>query len=145
MKTTLLLIGLMLSTYGWGQTFREKFHMAEKSVMKEKHIDFSKEVIFFDLHGTIEIDGHLTDNDKSKCPIMYYANLDEVTLIDTCTNTKYVHRKCNRDKCKIIHLSIKQTTLTEIDPHWQFQLPYQEWEMVPGLITDTTWMQNLNY
>ena len=99
--------------------------MNEKRVIKEKHIDFTTEVIYFELHGMIEIDGHVFMNDTCKCPIIYYANLDGVTLIDTCRNVKYSHRTCDKPGCKIIHLVEIQPVLT--DPVY-----YQPWRFEPA-------------
>jgi len=88
--------------------------MTEKQVMKESHIDFSRQYIYFTLHGLIEIDGHIFKNDTCKCPIIYQATLDGITIIDTCIKVKYVHRKCNVKHCKIIHLT-KETESEMID------------------------------
>ena len=111
MKTTLLFILLLITGSGDAQK-----HMTEKSVMKESHIDFSKEIIYFGLSGRIEIDGHTFINDTCKCPIFFVANLDGITIIDTCTKTKYEHRKCNVKGCTIIHLQIPEDKPTLTKP-----------------------------
>ena len=105
--------------------------MTEKQVMKETHIDFSRQYIYFTLHGLIEIDGHIFKNDTCKCPIIYQATLDGITIIDTCTKVKYVHRKCNVKGCKIIHLTKKEETeiidyryLPIIEPLLEHQLDF---------------------
>ena len=99
MKTLLISILLCMSVIVQAQQ-----RMTEKQVMKESHIDFSRQYIYFTLHGLIEIDGHIFKNDTCKCPIIYQATLDGITIIDTCIKVKYVHRKCNVKGCKIIHL-----------------------------------------
>ena len=91
--------------------------MTEKQVMKESHIDFSRQYIYFTLHGLIEINGHIFKNDTCKCPIIYQATLDGITIIDTCIKVKYVHRKCNVKGCKIIHLT-KETEPEITYPYW---------------------------
>lgn len=57
------------------------------------------------IHGRIEIDGHVFLNDTCKAPIIYQANLDGITIIDTLTKQTYTHRHCEKQGCKIIHLS----------------------------------------
>lgn len=78
--------------------------MNEQKAMKESHIDFTKEYIFFTIHGLIEVDGHTFQNDTRKCPIQFQANLDGITIIDTCLKVKYEHRVCEVKDCKVIHL-----------------------------------------
>ncbi len=111
--------------------------MTEKQVMKESHIDFSRQYIYFTLSGKIEIDGHLFKNDTCKCPIIYQATLDGVTIIDTCAKVKYFHRKCNLKGCKIIHLS-KEEKLEIIDyDYWPKIQPLLDHNLdltVPGKI-----------
>lgn len=96
--------------------------MTEKQVMKESHIDFSRQYIYFTLHGLIEIDGHIFKNDTCKCPIIYQATLDGITIIDTCIKVEYVHRKCNVKDCNIIHLTKDEPILIR-DPYRYFQVP----------------------
>lgn len=78
--------------------------MNEQRCIKESHIDFTKEYIYFTIHGLIEIDGHIFKNDTCKCPIQFQANLEGIVIIDTCQNIKYEYRKCSKPDCKIIHL-----------------------------------------
>ena len=94
--------------------------LTEKQVMKNKHIDFSKEVIYFELSGLIEIDGHIFLNDTCKSPIIYTANLDGISIFDKSTKQKYNVRKCEREGCKITHL-IKEANLQDYItfPQWQ--------------------------
>jgi len=112
-KITVLFVILFVSI----SVFSQK-RMNEKRVMKEKHINFTEEIIYFNLSGLIEIDGHTFLNDTCKCPIIYYANLDGVTIIDTCTNIKYDHRICGKPGCTIIHLTVQQITLSNWGNQW---------------------------
>lgn len=118
MKAKLLIFLLLL-----GSICQAQQKMTEKQVMKESHIDFTKQYIFFTLHGLIEIDGHTFKNDTCKCPIIYKATLDGVTIIDTCKKVEYTHRKCNEKGCKIIHLIKSESDVIEITPDRRI-LPY---------------------
>ena len=57
------------------------------------------------IKGTIEIDGHSFDNNKSKDPILFKATLDGIKIFDS--KKEYQKRKCNIDSCKTIHLETK--------------------------------------
>jgi hypothetical protein len=94
----------------------------EGDAIKESHIDFTTHYIWFVLSGQIEIDGHEFDNSKTDCPIMFQANLDGVTLSDTCTFTEYTHRTCNKKGCRVIHLVRKVEPPINNNPYW-YTLP----------------------
>lgn len=100
MKKLLTIILIAVSTFVYCQN-----KITEKEAIKKEYIDFSKEVLFFKLHGLIEIVGHTFKNDTCKCAILYFANLDGVVIKDTCSKVIYTHRKCNIKNCKIIHLA----------------------------------------
>ena len=87
--------------------------MNEQEAMDESHIDFNTQYLYFVIHGNIEIDGHSFCNDSRECPIIFQATLDGITIIDTCTNTKYTHRKCGVKGCKLIHLVKYAETINE--------------------------------
>ena len=78
----------------------------ERQVIDKSHIDFTSQYVYFVIDGEIEIDGHTAYNGARKSPIIFQANLDGVTIIDTSTGVTYSHRHCNEEKqgCKIIHL-----------------------------------------
>jgi len=122
MRTRLTITALIISISLMGQG-----RMNEKRTMEEKHIDFSKEVIYFELSGLIEIDGHLFLNDTCACPFVYTANLDGITIMNSCSKCKYEHRTCQKEECTIIHLVPLRSTLT--DPSWVYPFhlkPYLE-------------------
>ena len=56
--------------------------LSEKRVIDKKHIDFSVEMIYFELSGVIEIDGHQFINDTCNNHVVYTANLTEVSIFD---------------------------------------------------------------
>ena len=114
MKTTILL--LLIPFLGFGQ-------INEQRAMKERHIDFTKEYIFFTIHGLIEIDGHAFKNDTCKCPIQFQANLDGILIIDTCSKIQYEHRICGIKGCKIIHLKKKDELKLKLPDSLHFN-PY---------------------
>lgn len=118
-KLNLILVCMLLIFYGaFGQ---EKLN--EKQVIKKSHIDFSKEVIYFELSGLIEIDGHTFKNDTCKSPIIYTSNLEGISIFDKITNQKYIHRKCDVEGCIIIHLVKEQILndyLTSPNTQWDF-------------------------
>ena len=62
MRTLFFIIGITLCTMVQGQ-----LRLNEKQVMKQKHIDFSTQVIYFELSGIIEIDGHIIQNPLNLC------------------------------------------------------------------------------
>ena len=111
----ILLCTVIFSASAAGQT-----RLNEKQVMKKKHIDFSKEVIYFELSGKIEIDGHTFINDTCKSPIIYTSNLEGISIFDKDTKVKYTVRKCERKGCKTTHL-IKETNIQDYItiPQWQ--------------------------
>jgi hypothetical protein len=92
--------------------------MSEERAMKESHIDFSKEYIFFTIHGLIEIDGHIFKNDTCKCPIQFQANLDGIAIIDTCAKVKFKHRVCSHKNCNIVHLEKQEKAISSILQQW---------------------------
>ena len=94
---------------------------SERDAIKESHIDFTTHYIWFVLTGQIEIDGHEFDNSEADCPIIFQANLDGVTIIDTCTGIKYTHRTCNKKGCKVIHL-VRKEDPPITNPNW-YTLP----------------------
>lgn len=104
---TIILFGLNLNS----QTRK----LNEKECIKKSHIDFTKEYIYFSIHGLIEIDGHVFKNDTCKCPIIYKANIDGITIIDTCKNIKYKHRACGVKNCPILHLEDMNSMDLKID------------------------------
>lgn len=59
------------------------------------------------LLGKVEIDGHDFDNEKSKDPVKFEADLDGIKIYDS--KREYQKRKCNIEKCKIIHLESKNS------------------------------------
>jgi hypothetical protein len=93
----------------------------ERQVIDKSHIDFSTQIIYFVVHGQIEIDGHTFYNDTCKSPIIFQANLDNISIVDTLTKVFYNHRHCDREKygCKIIHLSPKNENILTV-PSWRY-------------------------
>jgi hypothetical protein len=104
----------------FSQTVFSQKTMNEQRAIKERHIDFTKEYIFFTIHGLIEIDGHTFKNDTSKCPIRFQANLDGISIIDTCAKVKFKHRICRHTNCKIIHLEKQEESILNIQPPWNY-------------------------
>ena len=84
--------------------YGQRTKMNEREAMGESHIDFTKQYIYFTIHGLIEIGGHTFLNDTCKNPIIFQATLDGITIIETSCNNKYTHRKCDVKGCNIIHL-----------------------------------------
>lgn len=115
MKT--LLIALTLSVNLFCQ-----HKMTEKEAINKDHIDFTKEYLWFKIHGLIEIDGHTFKNDTCHCPIIFQANLDGVTIIDTCFKQEYTHRNCGVKNCKIIHLVKKAEPIYQPSNRYPFWL-----------------------
>ena len=117
MRTLLTILVLTISVNLCGQ-----IKMKEQRAMKESHIDFTKEYIYFTIHGLIEIDGHIFKNDTCKCPIQFQANLEGITIIDTCLNMKYEYRKCEKVNCPIVHLVKKEPPQNNlIIPGWNYK------------------------
>lgn len=77
--------------------------MSEQEAMDESHIDFKTQYIYFVIDNDIEIDGHSFNNNDEE-HIIFRADLDGITIIDTSSNVKYTHRKCNVGDCELIHL-----------------------------------------
>jgi len=132
MKTIIIMaIALCLSLISVTGFSQQK--MTEKQAIKESHIDFTKQYLFFTIHGLIEIDGHIFKNDTCKCPIIFQATIDGITIIDTCTKIKYVHRTCHIKGCPIIHLEEEKPFVEPTQPNWRYT-PY----FTPS-------MENLNF
>jgi hypothetical protein len=125
--TLLCIVFIAQNAYG-----QEK--MNEKEAMKKSHIDFTKEYIWFEISGLIEIDGHIFKNDTCKCSIIYIANLKEVTITDTCKNIKYEYRRCGKVDCNIIHLQEKQEPQIQFNPQPNWQYFYDDkFNYIPNL------------
>jgi hypothetical protein len=106
------IIYLLLIVYSVNSYAQDK--MSERRAMKEKHIDFTKEYLWFELSGLMEINGHIFKNDTSSCPIIYTANLDGITIKD-CNGKVYKKRNCNKKGCSIIHLQPKNETVVKFN------------------------------
>jgi len=136
-KIILSLVVLILLSFS--VSGQEKDKMNEKRALEEKHIDFTKEYLWFVIYGEIEIDGHTFTNHKKECPtVVFRANLDGIAIVDTCTNTYYQHRVCNKKGCNVIHLEEKQT-IQLYQPGWNY--PNWQYFMSPtnnGVILDST-------
>jgi len=104
-------------------TLSAQIKFGERDAIEKGHIDFTTHYIWFVLTGQIEIDGHAFDNSKTDCPIIFQANLDGVTIIDTCTGIQYTRRTCNKKGCKVIHLEKKE------EP----QIKNNDWFIYPNL------------
>jgi len=93
--------------------------MNEKQALKESHIDFNSQYLFFEIHGLIEVGGHTFSNDTCKNPIIYYADAEKVQMYfknDTLygiPQTVYRKSKCNKNGCKILHLVEVKTEIPE--------------------------------
>ena len=99
-QATILLILLSVATFGQNK-------VSEKQAIQKSHLDFTKEYLWFEMSGQIEIDGHIYKNDT--CPIIYEANLDEVRIYSKCDPDQlYEHRTCSVKGCNIIHLIKKE-------------------------------------
>jgi len=96
MKT---IIAILLSTcFCFGQ-------VNEQRAIKETHIDFNKESVYFVIHGMVEVDGHTFYNDTSSNPFVFLANLDGIKIFrKNELNETYNHRICKVKGCRIIHL-----------------------------------------
>ncbi|MFV5696688.1 hypothetical protein ACM55G_14760 [Flavobacterium sp. LB3P122] len=103
MKNTILILAFLFSILSFGQshiTF-EKLPEGTKLILLVK-----------ELEGTIEIDGHIFDNKKSKDPIVIKATIEGVAIYDK--KRKYSYRKCSLENCKTIHLGEKWLYNTSI-------------------------------
>jgi hypothetical protein len=119
MKKLIFPLLLLLTVVGCVPVPAQK--MSEKQAIEKSHIDFTKQYLFFTIHGLIEIDGHIFKNDTCKCPIIFQATIDDITIIDTCTKTKYTHRVCKIKGCPIIHLEVESGyTAPAIQPSWRY-------------------------
>lgn len=79
-------------------------------------IDYYKPSVKILIQGNIEIDGHEFDNGKSKDPIKFEADLDGIKIYDS--KNQYQKRKCDVEKCKVIHLEAKNIIGTSIISGW---------------------------
>jgi hypothetical protein len=96
---------------------QQKKILNEEEVMFKNHIDFTKEYIQFKIHGLIEIDGHIFKNDTCTCYIIYKADLEGVTLINSCSKVQYTRRICKVPNCPVIHLVEKEKSYITA-PNW---------------------------
>lgn len=111
-----LVLATIFSASAIGQT-----KLNERQIINKKHIDFSKEVIYFELSGKIEIDGHTFVNDTCKSPIIYTSNLERISIFNKDTKEKYTVRKCERIDCNVIHLVKEKENYINYNtmPNWQ--------------------------
>lgn len=68
-------------------------------------VDYEKPHVSISIQGKIEIDGHTFDNEKSKDPVIFEADLNGIKIYNS--KTEYKKRKCDNEKCKVIHLQNK--------------------------------------
>jgi len=59
--------------------------------------------------GTVEIDGH-----ESKAFLILETTLKGIRIYNRDTNKEYQLRKCNKEKCDIIHLVIKNENILRL-------------------------------
>jgi hypothetical protein len=100
MKTKLLILLILICATGFAQS-----KMGEKQAISKSHIDFTKEYLYFTIHGLIEIDGHTFLNDTCKNPVIFSATIDGISI--TKDGNKYEHRGCGIKGCLILHLKLK--------------------------------------
>lgn len=105
-------------------TLPAQIKFGERDAIEKGHIDFTTHYIWFVITGQIEIDGHTFDNSETDYPIIFQANLDGVTIIDTCTQIQYTHRTCNKKGCKIIHLVRKEEPQVENNNWFTYPMVY---------------------
>jgi len=124
MKKLIIILMVLIPLFGIGQKVNEK------RAMNERRLDLTKEYLFFDIAGMIEINGHIFKNDTCKSPIIFKADLDGVSIIDTLQNIKYTHRKCDKKGCNIIHLvKIEELNESHFYPIWNQKIPNLKWNI----------------
>lgn len=69
-------------------------------------IDRTNASFDIELQNTVEIDGHTFVNQKSKDPVRVKSDLDGIKIYDS--KREYQKRKCDTEKCKVIHLEPKR-------------------------------------
>lgn len=110
-------IGLIFTASASGQG-----RMSEREAIQKSHVDFSREYLYFVIHGQIEIDGHTFVNDTCRHPIIFMATLDGVTIVDTLSKVQYTHRVCTAPGCRVVHLVVKlpPAPTSRTFPSWEY-------------------------
>ena len=109
MKTIILIIVFLFSI----PTFSQQ-KIGEKQAIQKSHIDFAKEYLFFTIHGLIEIDGHTFLNDTCKNPLIFQANLEDVSIYrKNNPEILYTHRVCEIKNCPILHFVVREEKTPE--------------------------------
>ncbi len=75
--------------------------IALNSVAQVKPMKIEIDSLIFEIKQKIEIDGHIV-----KYPIYFKSTLDGIEIYDK-DKKQYQRRKCNDNKCEIIHLEPK--------------------------------------
>lgn len=128
MKHILIILLTIISLNSFSQN-----KMNEKQAIKEKHIDFTTQHLYFELSGLIELDGVIFKNDTCQCPIVYTANINKVKIFNKCTKEEYVFNEfITYGEKKIISIN----ELVDINGNWNdLNLPYFFTPTNEGIIT----------
>ncbi len=128
---TIIFIGMMfIVTSCLSQT-----NLSERDAIRESHIDLTKQQVYFEIHGLIELDGHTFLGDTCSNPIMFFANADGVEIRRKTGDEKYKHRVCGVKDCPILHLDkIGFGTITVSQPSWYYR--FNQLNTVPCVIQD---------
>jgi len=97
MKKLLLITGLLFVCISYGQN---NFKIGKQTGSLIIDTRDKIRVSYLINNCKIEINGHIV-----KDKIWFKANLDGIEIVDEKGN-KYQRRKCNKDKCDILHLEV---------------------------------------
>ena len=122
MKVTKYLMVMLFIGASFVSVSQKTDTINERQAMKEKHIDLTKQLVYFVIHGLIEIDGHVFKNDTCADPVLFIADLSGIKIKRKNDPIEYKHRKCEKEGCNIIHLIIDQEDNSSIfiePPNWR--------------------------
>lgn len=103
MKKLFIIAVLIITANLSAQTLIQDSHYIKNGI--DVRENYKPILVDMRLKGFVEIDGHLFNNNTSKDPVNFKADLDGIKIYDS--KKEYQKRKCNIENCKTIHLEPK--------------------------------------
>lgn len=96
-------------------------NLSERDAINKDHIDLTKQQVYFEIHGVIELNGHAFLADTCADPFMFFANADGIKICRKENVVEYKHRRCGVKDCPILHLELIVAIITPTPQPWYYR------------------------